>query len=117
MSEIHSAGSTPGAETPMNTSAPRSASCRSPVLPAGFVIAARDRLAGESVSSVGDRMPSRSHTSTDLAPAASSSVTIAVPAAPPPATTTRTESSDFSTHRSAFVSAASTTIAVPCWSS
>jgi hypothetical protein len=50
-------------------------------------------------------------------PAASSSVTTAVPAAPPPATTTRADASDFDTQRSAFVKAASTTIAVPCWSS
>ena len=62
-------------------------------------------------------MPSRSQTRTCCAPAASNSVTIAVPAAPPPATAIRTSASAFPTHRSAFVSAASTTIAVPCWSS
>ena len=43
--------------------------------------------------------------------------TIAVPAAPAPDTTTRTEARSFSTTRSALVSAARTTIAVPCWSS
>ena len=63
------------------------------------------------------RAPSRSTTTTSVAPAASSSVTIAVPAAPAPETTIRTSASSFSTQRSALVSAASTTIAVPCWSS
>ena len=41
----------------------------------------------------------------------------ATPAAPAPTTTTLTSAASFSTTRSAFVSAASTTIAVPCWSS
>ena len=50
-------------------------------------------------------------------PAASIRVTIAVPAAPAPATTTRTSASFLPTTRRALVSAASTTIAVPCWSS
>ena len=44
-------------------------------------------------------------------------MTIAVPAAPPPATTIFTSGSCLSTTRSAFFSAASATIAVPCWSS
>ncbi len=44
-------------------------------------------------------------------------MTIAVPAAPPPETTTRIVAMSFFTTRSALVSAASTTIAVPCWSS
>ena len=42
---------------------------------------------------------------------------IAVPAAPAPDTTTRTVARSFPTTRSALVSAARTTIAVPCWSS
>ena len=46
-----------------------------------------------------------------------SSVTIAVPAAPAPETTIRHSVSSFSTTRRALVRAASTTIAVPCWSS
>ena len=44
-------------------------------------------------------------------------MTIAVPAAPAPERTTRHSVSSFSTTRSALVSAARTTIAVPCWSS
>ena len=46
-----------------------------------------------------------------------SSWMIARPAAPTPQTTTRTSFGSFFTTRSALVSAASTTIAVPCWSS
>src|SRR6266536_538830 len=46
-----------------------------------------------------------------------SSFMIAVPAAPAPETTTRTSASFLPTTRSALVSAASTQIAVPCWSS
>ena len=42
---------------------------------------------------------------------------MAVPAAPAPETTIRTSASCLSTHRRALVSAARTTIAVPCWSS
>ena len=42
---------------------------------------------------------------------------VAVPAAPTPVTTTRSDRSGFFTMRSAFSSAASTTTAVPCWSS
>ena len=42
---------------------------------------------------------------------------IAVPAAPAPDITTRTSAMFFSTTRNALYSAASTTMAVPCWSS
>ena len=42
---------------------------------------------------------------------------MAEPAAPPPDTTIRASGSFFSTQRNALVSAASTTMAVPCWSS
>jgi hypothetical protein len=42
---------------------------------------------------------------------------MACPAAPAPLITIRTSVSFLSTTRSALVSAASTTIAVPCWSS
>ena len=54
---------------------------------------------------------------TSIAPAASSSWTIAEPAAPPPETTILASGSFLSMQRSAFFSAASTTMAVPCWSS
>ena len=42
---------------------------------------------------------------------------MAVPAAPAPETTTRTRGNSLPTTRNALVSAASTQIAVPCWSS
>ena len=58
-----------------------------------------------------------SATTTSCAPAASSSRSTAVPAAPAPDSTIRTSSMRLPTTRSAFVSAATTTIAVPCWSS
>ena len=83
----------------------------------GLVTAASSRWAGERVSSPSASAPSRSTTTTSTAPAASSRVTIAVPAAPAPETTMRTSPSAFLTQRRALVSAASTTIAVPCWSS
>ncbi len=51
------------------------------------------------------------------APALSSSLSTAVPAAPAPAMTILTSARSLPTTRSALVSAASTTIAVPCWSS
>ena len=51
------------------------------------------------------------------APWACSSRMMAWPAAPTPDTTTETSCSRLPTTRSALVSAASTTIAVPCWSS
>ncbi len=54
---------------------------------------------------------------TSVAPPARSRVTIAEPAAPAPATTIRVSGRRFFTTRSALVSAAMTTIAVPCWSS
>ncbi|CAM5601192.1 hypothetical protein SCALM49S_08737 [Streptomyces californicus] len=62
-------------------------------------------------------MPWMSATTAFLTPAASSSLRMAVPAAPAPDMTTRTFSIGLSTTRSALVSAASTTMAVPCWSS
>ena len=52
-----------------------------------------------------------------LAPAPRSSLSTAVPAAPAPAMAMRTSGSFLPTTRSALVSAAITTIAVPCWSS
>jgi hypothetical protein len=61
--------------------------------------------------------PSLSATTTCRAPAASSTVRIAIPAAPAPDSTIRTSPSSFSTTRNALINAASTTIAVPCWSS
>ena len=63
------------------------------------------------------RAPGRSDAMTSPTPWRSSSLMIAVPAAPAPQTTTRTSAERLPTTRSALVSAASTQIAVPCWSS
>src|SRR6266545_4962193 len=62
-------------------------------------------------------MPVRSHTTTSFTPSAWRILTIATPAAPAPDITTRMSESFLPTTRSALVSAASTTMAVPCWSS
>ncbi len=61
--------------------------------------------------------PWSSQTTTSEAPEASSSRSTAVPAAPAPDIAMRTAPSFLPTTRSALVSAASTTMAVPCWSS
>ena len=63
------------------------------------------------------RAPCRSYAMMSPTPWRSSSFMIAVPAAPAPETTTRTSARCLPTTRSALVSAASTQIAVPCWSS
>src|SRR5574341_605371 len=62
-------------------------------------------------------MPARSHTTMSLTPSAWRILTIATPAAPAPESTTRISEVFLPTTRSALVSAASTTMAVPCWSS
>ena len=88
-----------------------------PVSPPRLVLSAIHR----NDSSVSPRSacttPETSHTTTSLRPASTSSRRIAVPAAPAPAMTRRTSSIRLSTTRSALRRAASTTIAVPCWSS
>ena len=111
----------PGAETPTNTSAPASAPRRVPVTPRGLVLVAT-RLRADVGSPAtsgrpGSTTPSLSHTTTSRAPACSSRVRIAVPAAPAPDITMRTSGSFLPTTRRALVSAARTTMAVPCWSS
>ncbi len=58
-----------------------------------------------------------SHTTRSLTPCSRMIFAHARPAAPAPTTTTRTSSARLPTTRSAFSSAASTTTAVPCWSS
>ena len=107
----------PGALTPTKTSAPARASRSVPVSPAGLVLAASQARLGSSCVRRACTTPPMSHTTRCRAPAASSSRAIADPAAPAPDSTTRTCASDLPTTRSALVSAASTTIAVPCWSS
>ena len=106
----------------MKTSAPTTASLRVPVTPSGLVLSAIQR-SGESGSASTRSVrpacttPWMSATTACRTPAAISSLRMAVPAAPAPDITTRTSSIFLPTTRSALVSAASTTMAVPCWSS
>ena len=106
-----------GADTPMNTSAPASASTSEPVTLSSLVCSASQASSPVSPSRPRWTTPSMSATTTCAAPAASSSLMIAVPAAPAPDMTIRTSAIRLSTTRRALKSAASTTMAVPCWSS
>ena len=108
----------PGAETPMNTSAPASTSARLPFRSRGFVIPAISCLAEFICSVLPFQMaPFRSQSVTSTAPAVISSFVMAVAAAPAPLRTMRTSGSFFPTSFSAFVSPARVMTAVPCWSS
>ncbi len=106
----------------MKTSAPATASFRVPVTSSGLVLSAIQR-SGESLSAPTRSVrpewttPWMSATTACLTPAASSSFRMAVPAAPAPDITTRTSSMRLSTTRRALKREASTTMAVPCWSS
>ncbi|CPU67172.1 Uncharacterised protein [Mycobacteroides abscessus] len=106
-----------GPETPMKTSAPARPSRSVPVKPSGLVVSARRRRCSSVRLAPGWIAPWRSNATMLPAPWPWSSAMIALPAAPTPETTMRTSSMALPTTRSAFVSAASTTIAVPCWSS
>jgi hypothetical protein len=101
----------------MNTSAPRSASVRFPPTCAALVRSAIQRRELERFSRSLWITPSMSATTTSRTPMSSSRRRIADPAAPAPDMTTRTVEMSFPTTRRALVRAASTTIAVPCWSS
>ena len=107
----------PGADTPTTTSAPRSASSVVPVMPRGLVRAASAAVSGVRSVRPGCSTPPMSHTTMSRTPSASMISAHAWPAAPAPTTTTRTSAIRLPTTRSALSSAASTTIAVPCWSS
>ncbi len=106
----------------MKTSAPRTA-CRSvPVRFSGLVLSAIQHSAESGAASTRSSRPAwttpwMSATTAFFTPAASSSLRMAVPAAPAPDITTRMVSIDLPVTRSALVSAARTTMAVPCWSS
>ncbi len=111
----------PGADTPMNTSAPIRASRSVPMILPGLVCVQIHRPLSSRSSRAGEMIPPMSDAITlppaRPAPARSSRRRMAVPAAPAPLVTIRTEPSDLPTIRSALVRAARTTIAVPCWSS
>ena len=111
------ASRTPGAQTPMNTSAPRSASAGRPDAGAGWSPRRARRGPSDSASSPAAERPSRSHDD-DVAHAGREQQRDDRRAGGAAAgDDDLTSASSFSTQRSALVSAASTTIAVPCWSS
>ena len=101
----------------MNTSAPITAFFSDPVKPGWLVLCASQASSPVSPSRPRCTTPSMSATTTCWTPAASNSLMIAVPAAPAPDITILTFSMSLSTTRNALYNAASTTIAVPCWSS
>ena len=91
-----------GADTPMNTSAPASASTSEPVTLSSLVCSASQASSPVRPSRPRCTTPPMSATTTCAAPAASSSLMIAVPAAPAPDMTIRTSAIFFSTTRSAL---------------
>ena len=106
-----------GALTPMNTSAPFSASASEPVFRSRLVCAAIATRWSSRPGRSGCTIPSTSTAITSAVRSEDSSRMIADPAAPTPHTTTRTSANRFPTTRNALRSAPSTTTAVPCWSS
>src|SRR6476661_8429456 len=108
-------------ETPMNTSAPRSASPGPPTTPRGLLRAASWAflLAVSAAMSARSRLitPRESSSTTSSMPAVSRISATAIPAAPAPDTTTRSPSGSREVTFAAPVRAARTTTAVPCWSS
>ncbi len=101
----------------MKTSAPGRTSLSVPSWREGLVFWAIQLRYWSSPSCPACTAPLRPQPMISPAPWAFSSRMIALPAAPTPDTTIRQSSIRLSSTRSAFDSAASTTIAVPCWSS
>ncbi len=101
----------------MNTSAPAMASASVPVTPRGLLRAAISALTGCMPSRPTDSTPLESTRIRSRTPAASRILAQATPAAPAPAITTRRSTITRWITDAAFISAASTTTAVPCWSS
>ncbi len=116
MVAISSSGTRP-ADTPRNTSAPSSASTMPPVRPQGLVRCASSALKRFMSSRSECRIPRESSTVISEIPFARRMFAHATPAAPAPEITTRSEVMSRSSSLEAPSNAASTTIAVPCWSS
>ena len=112
-----SSGGTTPADSPRNTSAPFSASVIPPDSPFGLVCSAISALYALRFPRSLCRMPCESSSVMSRIPLASNIFAHATPAAPAPETTTRSELMSRSSTFAAPSSAASTTIAVPCWSS
>src|SRR5215218_7956606 len=107
----------PGPLTPSSTSARASRSFAIPRRLSRLVRAASAACEASSSGSPSTSTPCRSQTITSPTPCASMISVQATPAAPAPTTTTVMSSTRLPTIRSELSSAASTTIAVPCWSS
>ena len=109
---------TPGAEQPMSTSAPLTASANVPCLFSGFVFLISS-IWTLSRFPLSKRMPLefRMVMFSAFTPSSRSSFAIAVPAAPAPLITTLMSSIFLLTTFRAPSSAARAAIAVPCWSS
>ena len=105
---------TPGALTPMNTSAPRIASASVPVMRRGFVRRLISSCAGFSPSMPSQRMPNRSTIIRSFTPRFIRCLPMATPALPAPLMTTFAVSIVLPTTFSALSIAAATTTAVPC---
>ncbi|CRI74706.1 Uncharacterised protein [Chlamydia trachomatis] len=109
---------TPGAEQPMRTSAPLTASAKVPCLFSGLTLA-MSSCCTRSLLPLSKRMPLefRMVMFSGFTPSSRSRRAIAVPAAPAPFMTTFTSSIFLPTTSRAPRSAARAAIAVPCWSS
>ncbi|CAB4703917.1 unannotated protein [freshwater metagenome] len=103
--------------TPMNISAPAKLSARVPVMLFGLQLSINHWRIGSVVLVDLLITPFVSKATIFVAPLSMSKRAIAVPAAPAPLIIIRQSARFFFTSLSEFRSAASTTIAVPCWSS
>ena len=105
-----------GALTPIRTSAPFIASASVPAIPSGLVRRAMSAWAS-FIGRPSRRMPARSTILRCLRPRLIRCFPMAMPAEPAPLITARTSPMSLPTTFRAFISAAATTMAVPCWSS
>lgn len=101
----------------MKTSAPASACSREPVCPVLFVRPAISALTSVRSERSAETTPLRSVTQTSPMPASTRILAIAMPAAPAPEITARRSPRVRPVSFAALRSAASVTMAVPCWSS
>ena len=108
---------TPGAETPMNTSAPTTASFSVPVTPSALVCSAIHGSCRSSPSRPRCTTPAMSATTTCRAPGRQQQLDDRRAGRPGPGHHDPDLAHVLATTRSALYSAARTTIAVPCWSS
>ena len=108
----------PGADTPINTSAPINMSAKLPAFLERFVTFAISSFTGfMPLIRPSYIAPLRSQSVKSLTPAESSSLLMAMAAAPAPLITTRISSIFLSTTFKALVRPAKVITAVPCWSS